>query len=29
MKNGVVFQKVQSLEQVLTELRSLGVVHLP
>ena len=26
MKNGVVFQKLQSLDQVLTELRSLGVV---
>jgi uncharacterized protein YutE (UPF0331/DUF86 family) len=29
VKNGVVFQKVQSLEQVLTELRSLGVVTSP
>lgn len=29
MKNGVVFQKLQPLEQVLTELRSFGVVTSP
>jgi hypothetical protein len=29
VKNGVVFQKIQSHEQVLTELRSLGVVTSP